>query len=951
LRAAGGLASGILLGLAMAGRAEAELPPDVTQFCDYLMNDLKYFDTAERHLQSLRKVHTDAESQGDIAYYEVDLLRLQNRQEAYLEKLAEVQKRFPNHRRSAAGDLPKIGVAMDKALQLFTAAKESSDPEKTASLRAEAKKKFLDEVQKPLDALIASLDQRVGAEEKLFRDARRKDPKAQESEALIELRKNRDFAELTRVKVLLIYARQSIRGIKESEAERDQVLKRGLDYATQFVEDRPEFKLMQYTAQLHKGLFEYELGRMNEAIEDLTLLIDLHPDVKNARSVARETIDTFRDLNIQALLFAAKAYIKARQYEEAAVLVETKMLTPAGHAFDLSTAESHPSLQKYFILAQLERAIALAGKGEGGRALEVVEGIIKKYGAEANRTPPNPLARAYVTDARKALGTLVEVGGITLSGLAYYEGGLGLYSEFREEEALALFQLGLGAARSPEERAEVAPLCLDKIGEINFRLGRFAESAMAYLELAQRFPESTFLAKAAQNAVSASTRLLRQKRDHAGYQLLDKQANEAYERADTGGLILLQAQMASAQDLERQGNFAGARDVFLKIPVEHKGEKVPFYWRAQVSALYCVVQPWLALTPEARKSDEATVKNIAERLEKAAAEAAKVGQADAIVLADFYRGQIYYELKDWAKAAAAFAPFLDKHDAKDDATFRLAGRYYLTESLLEVGEAERAEAVFAALQKEFPDEISTQLAAQKVADFFAGQGGPESLAKAAGYTLIYARHPQSAELRKDARFLLAIVQVLIQGGLTQEADGFLTEAEKLNTAKDPDLVNGIALQRARFAMQKEDYDTVISSLIKFLESYDPQSVGVDDPYIFQMYAEARIRRNPSKPEVGDMQKADVAYGYAVKLIHDRSEAAGAANPHRRKMQGEFWRWMLEWLKVKQWLAQADDQNALQELLRQLKSIERLDMGGEELKAQFLELRKWAEAKFEKIRRK
>ena len=56
---------------------------------------------------------------------------------------------------------------------------------------------------------------------------------------------------------------------------RTKILEKGLKYATEFVEDRPEYPIFQYDVQLRKGLLNYELGRLSDAIEDLTILIDI----------------------------------------------------------------------------------------------------------------------------------------------------------------------------------------------------------------------------------------------------------------------------------------------------------------------------------------------------------------------------------------------------------------------------------------------------------------------------------------------------------------------------------------------------------------------------------------------------------------------------------------------------------------------------------------------------
>ena len=85
-----------------------------------------------------------------------------------------------------------------------------------------------------------------------------------------------------------------------------------------------------------------------------------------------------------------------------------------------------------------------------------------------------------MTDARKALGRLSSRGIVKLRGVDYYQAGVGLKADFRFEDAIDTFQLAL-ASLSPKdikEMNEVAPLCLNEIGEVNYRLERYVESTV-----------------------------------------------------------------------------------------------------------------------------------------------------------------------------------------------------------------------------------------------------------------------------------------------------------------------------------------------------------------------------------------------------------------------------------------------------------------------------------------
>ncbi len=911
---------------------EAALSEKDKRFAEYLIQDLRYFDTAQRFLDSLKKIYSGAEEKGEIAFFEADILQGQGKSDAYLKKLKEAGKYNPQSKRAMTSSLSEINVEMGKVITAFEKANQTSDPKRSAAFRAEARQYFQVKVLKPIDALIADLGRKVAGLENKFREDRKKDPKAREPKQLVDLSRSRNLAELGRVKIFLVYARQLPRDDPSFQPDYEKMLKEGLKYAGEFVENRPEFYLMQYDAQLRKGLYQMELGNFAAAAEDLSVLIGIQPPgAPPPGGYPKEILRPLVDLQLQALLYSARSANLAGKHAEAAAILEERLLK--GKDNPLREASKDEELEKYFVLSELELAIAYAGRGSSEKGLQMVQDLIARY----SKSSTNRQALAYITDARKALGTIARIGGVALRAQDYYQGGIGLYAEGKLEESLGLFQQALGALSDFKERNDLAPQCLEKIGWINLKGQRFAEAALSYLEICRQYPRSELVASAAVNALLSTNKLTLAAKDHSGYKKLDEEAKRHYDQFVGKGIAIYQVNMVEAQDLERQGKWDGAKELYLKIPREQGKDKIPFYYRAQASAGHCDYQLWLARRGAGDQGVEES-KKLAQKMKALAAEAAREKQVDGAILAGYVEGIIHSDLKEWPEAAAALGPFTGPF--KEDKSYRSIALYHLSEALLRQGKTAEAEEAFKQLHKDFENDASSLYAALLFVDHFNGQGGEAAFKKAASYVKIYARHFMAKDELKDIQKVLFVVEVLVQGGEIDEADNFLKMAERIGGG-DEEVEKRVLYYRAFIAFKLKKYAEVVKAANDFIARYKPRGEDRDDPYIYRLRGESYIKLK-TPPQITDVKKAEADYSAAVGLLDRQRQAVAARGVENGKLEREYWEWAREWSLLNQHLGKAGDLNSWRTIWVFVNERQGSEMGGAALKEKFLELKKEAD---------
>ena len=427
-------------------------------FADALVRELRYFDTARRWLSEKRQSRgVKPEMMADIDSRLIDILQAEGKGEEALKALAEFKKNWPSHPRASLGSLETIGSDFAAVLSGFEKAGTESDKAKSDALKSKAVADFRTKVEKPLNGLITDLIKQAKA--------------AKGNERLTKKRLSYQ-AELARINIFLVYARSL-----EAGDVRNSYLEKGLKLADFFVNERADFYIMRYEAQIQKGLYLLEMERFLDSAEELELIFDIEPFARPPYSP--QLLKAFHTIRLKAYLFSAKAYNGAKKPETAVNILKTIMRsTPVpGDPFApaIGVVEKDSDLQQFAVLARLEYGIALADAGDAPKGMAAIHAVISKYEKLFKESKVDKY-RAFVIDARKALGRVSSSGSAALSGRDHYQAAIGLKSELKLEEALNAFQTALAKLASSEVE-EYAPLCLNEIGELSFILDRFDEAA------------------------------------------------------------------------------------------------------------------------------------------------------------------------------------------------------------------------------------------------------------------------------------------------------------------------------------------------------------------------------------------------------------------------------------------------------------------------------------------
>ncbi len=915
------LITGLILagGIGLLPRPSLALTPEERAFADYLIGKLGYVDTASRWLDALEKKKSDEASLSDIASYRIDILKKEEGKDAEVVRAIEAfKRRYPGHLRASLGTLEVIGVEWAKVAPALEQA-AIAPPEERQKRFADAIALFQEKVAKPLEGLIAGQLASYQAAVK----ANPPKPGADESEVVIIALRTLTQSELARLNMILYCAQR----LPPDSPARKELLERGLSLADAFVDQRYEFPVMQYQGQLNRGLYAYELGRSALAADHLSILYNVEP--VGSRPYQQALIDAFRMLRMQGILFGTRSENASGRFAQAREVIEKYVLGGPPDDFNLSKATDDPALATLAQLAQLEYGVALAGSGEAEKGLGVIQKVIAK---QANA--------ALVTDARKALGRISTIEGVRLSGRDYYQAAIGLKSDGRFEEALDGFQKALSSINyfDPKERNEVAPLCLNEIGEVNYIVGRYTESTLAYEEACRRFanaqPQHAILTKVATNFLAAVTKALatpeRQKHGAALEKL--KASAVKYSQTLGGGFALYDTALIDAQRLEEEGKYEQARQAYITVEPEHKGEAYPRYWRAQAGAWRCVYLAWDAAPAEKKPALEQDLEKAIAALGEILPKALEKKDMDGAAIASLTLGQIHYERRQPAEAAKALAPFATL--LAGNRLYGCAGLGTLILAETEAGSCDEATAHFETLSANCEAEPVVSQAALVLAGCYDSAGDWE---QAATFTLRWATHPASKSELEDPDRQVQVARRLIYGGKTAEARPWL---EKLQ-AKPPtkEIERDIAFLEAKALAAEKLYADAIGKLKGYIEKYKPKNDQRDDAYVYWEMAEAYANLDAPKPP--SQQN--------LKEAHDRFNAACGWMAQRYAvdpaLEKTFSAWVLRFMEVKMQLGDLGDVNKYREVVNYVKTeivAKQRAMGG--LQERFIALKTQAEAK-------
>ncbi|MBN1421422.1 MAG: hypothetical protein JXP34_21795, partial [Planctomycetes bacterium] len=289
------------VGLMLAcGSVRAQLPPEEARFVNFLINDLGALTSAERYIKK-RLPGATGVARADLRFFQADLLKRGGDSAGYEQMVKELAKEYPNHPRSGTANLSVLLSRMNEVGRLADQAAREPDASKKAALRAQAKKLFTGEVLPGFDSLIESLREQT-------KDAGGGVPGKKEEEKEDDRDRLYDLyaAEFNRIHVIWVYL--NLLDKEAEKSERDALLKRGLAEATTFVDTRYVFFLFRYRAQLYKGRYLTELGRIEEAAEAFETLVDIEvPGGASTPEVEQEILD----IRIQAYLYSTQCFIHA----------------------------------------------------------------------------------------------------------------------------------------------------------------------------------------------------------------------------------------------------------------------------------------------------------------------------------------------------------------------------------------------------------------------------------------------------------------------------------------------------------------------------------------------------------------------------------------------------------------------------------------------------------------
>ncbi len=827
------------------------LGADDRAFADALVRELRYFDTARRWLSEKRQSRgAKPEMMADIDSRLIDILQAEGKGEEALKALAEFKKNWPSHPRASLGSLETIGSDFAAVLSGFEKAGTESDKAKSDALKSKAIADFQAKVEKPLNGLIADLIKQAKA--------------AKGNEKLTKKRLSYQ-TELARINIFLVYARSL-----EAGDVRNSYLEKGLKLADFFVNERADFYIMRYEAQIQKGLYLLEMERFLDSAEELELIFDIEPFARPPYSP--QLLKAFHTIRLKAYLFSAKAYNGAKKPEIAVSILKTIMRsTPVpGDPFApaIGVVEKDADLQQFAVLARLEYGIALADAGDAPKGMAAIHAVISKYDKLFKESKVDKY-RAFVIDARKALGRVSSSGSAALSGRDYYQAAIGLKSELKLEEALNAFQTALAKLASPEVE-EYAPLCLNEIGELSFILNRFDEAAVAFSELAEHHAASKIFRSKASTSFAASVDKAKRNLGesgsaHAGYAELTAKADQ-FSLGDTK----YQVKMSEAGQFEEQGDFAKARESFLAIPKDDQGVEVSYYLRAQARGLSTYVREYEMAGNDAA-GRAATLKAFQENAAKLQAvldEALEKKDLRACGVAALGLGQMYHHLENYAEAVKVLKLF--STDLAEDKFYRCSGLGYLVLSMVRIGQWEEAGTYYRVLSVDCAKEPSVATAAYVLSD--AADAAGENR-KAALYLLQYAEHSSASAEMGDLNMVMKVVKVLSDGGLVSDAKRFVEKAKKIGGGANK-LGRELLLMEGQIAMSGEDWKGAYEIFTRYVDEFEVKGANYEDPFVCRDLGWATIKLarqahpKPAALPLDMLLEAEKYYGHSFYLLNN-----------------------------------------------------------------------------------
>jgi len=765
--------------------AGAQLPSREERFIRTLVNEYRVLDIAEHYCRERLKSAGDRLERASLEWIlEADIPRARGDIKTFEKAILELAKKYPDHPRAGRSRLDFMKSQIDRLTGMWEDALVEADLNK----RKELLQKVVDEFEKKVRPGFEELIKNLNASVKAAEEKGEIDEMGMLKDADLALLRNE--SEFFWILALHRYARfLNVEGFKK---KREKVLGEALKLAGRFVEDRTEFYVLRYLAQIQRGLCLLELGRYAEAADAFEALF-MAPVLTPRSAWDRQLIERICDIRLQAYVYAMRAYNQAGKYAMAVKRSE-RLFAGQPPPFNLvAEGPKVPSLRRWWVEAQLEAGVALAGVGRPVEGAKRIRSVIDKYRMKKGDRE----ATAFVQKARSALARMVRVAGPIFDPATILEAGRGVKGDLDWVGARRIFEIGIGSLRTPEEVVEYAPEFLGEIAECSHLAGQLREALVASLTALRHFAEDIKEARLRErlaNFALAAAEGLKAKENNAALDHFYNESVDLFRKYGRPDERLLQ-QLSSAVDLKSRNKFEEARKAFLAIEAtfEHGGEMRPFrsYWRARAEAADCLYRIYLEeakkgkADPKKRAQAEKELKEVLSESLKA-----KPLQLDGAAAAVYYLSEIYLEegSEDLKAALSVLKLFDDKLDRKREKGALDAFQEYregaLKNYVIVLAKLDRKKEAyrrFLSLKKEFPAAVDWAIAAYEL--FFYYQVREEHCT-AAAYGNAYLSHPAVANGPADEELLFTVALEMADCGkepfLQRASDIFARFAEDPN---------------------------------------------------------------------------------------------------------------------------------------------------------------------------
>ncbi len=743
--------------------APAQLPPQEDRFITVLVTEYQILGIAEHYCRAKMAKATGLTQASYRWVIDADIPRMRGDLEAFEQAVQELAKKYPKHPRAGRSRLDYMKSQMDRLTTLWETALKESDLAKRKELLKQLVSGFDTGVRPGFTALIKDLNESVknaGVGE--FGEI--KD---------MELALLRNESEYVWILALVRFARfMDVEGYRE---KREKALHEALDAAMAFVDNRADFFVLRYMAQLQRGLCHAELGDFRSAASVFSTLFNITAPVP-PDAWDRALILKICEIRLQAYLHAMRSYNKARQFSEAAAVSE-RLFQGQRPPFNLTVeGPKEVSLRPFWVEAQLEAGVALAGVGRPTEGADLIQGVINKYKlAKADRE-----SQTYVQKARSALARMVLVAGSMFPPDVILEAGKGYKSELKWVEARRIFQFGLSSVRTPEDAATYLPLLLSEIAECSHLAGQLREAMLASLTALRHFATSETidpqLRQRLANYALAAADQLRETETNPAFNRLYDEATDFFR--DYGNPAQKQVQvMIEGTELKNDEEFAKARERFLSVAAtyDHQGVTKPFndYWRSRAEAADCLYREYLAAKKE-EKDDAKKREQAEEELKGIIIKALKAEppQLSGAAAGVHYLASLYMEEGNrQPKEALRYLQLFDKQ-LKDEKEYRDQGLYNYVMALAHLDMRVDAYRRFLRLRKEYPESVEWARAAFDLFYFYEIRGDAKAAAR---YADAYLAHPLVKGSAPDDELLFAMGQVMADS----EEEQFVPRAREI----------------------------------------------------------------------------------------------------------------------------------------------------------------------------